>query len=74
MKRIALVLVALVGLALVASTTAAVATPRTPLPVVDTAATPKGWVPVDYGDAQVSVPASFSVVYSGRAHVMCNLR
>ena len=46
--------------------TAAVATPRAGLPVVDTTATPKGWVPVDYGDAQVSVPASFSVVYRGQ--------
>ena len=66
MKRIALTLVALVSLALVAPITAAVASSRTPLPVVDTAATPKGWVPVDYGDAQVSVPASFSVVYRGQ--------
>ena len=53
-------------LALVAPITAAVATPRAGLPVVDTTATPKGWVPVDYGDAQISVPASFSVVYRGQ--------
>jgi hypothetical protein len=32
-----------------------------PLPIVDLLATPAGWVPVAYGDAQVSVPASFSV-------------
>jgi len=38
---------------------------RPPLPVVDLAATPAGWVPVAYGDAQVSVPASFSVFYPG---------
>ena len=30
---------------------------------VDFSATPAGWVPVAYGDAQVSVPASFSVFY-----------
>ena len=72
MKRIALTLVALVSLALVAPMTAAVATPRTPLPVVDTAATPKGWVPVDYGDAQVSVPASLYVYYPGWTD--CGLR
>jgi hypothetical protein len=64
MKRIALTLVALVSLALVAPITAAVASSRTPLPVVDTAATPKGWVPVDYGDAQVSVPRTWSVLYN----------
>jgi hypothetical protein len=58
MKQVALTLVALVGLALVAPITAAVATPRTGLPVVDTAVTPRGWVPVDFGLAQISVPAS----------------
>lgn len=34
-----------------------------PLPVVDLAATPKGWVPLDYGNAQISVPQSWSVQY-----------
>ena len=34
-----------------------------PLPVVDLSVTPKGWVPVDYGDAQVSVPATWWVLY-----------
>lgn len=24
-----------------------------------------GWVPVDYGDAQISIPASYSVFYPG---------
>ena len=37
-----------------------------PLPAVDLSATPPGWVPVDYGDAQVSVPASFPIVYPGQ--------
>jgi hypothetical protein len=59
MKRVALTLVALVGLALVAPITAAVATPRTGLPVVDTAVTPLGWVPLDFGLAQISVPATW---------------
>lgn len=31
----------------------------TAIPVVDTAATPAGWAPVAFGDAQVSVPASW---------------
>ena len=29
---------------------------------VDLAATPKGWVPVDFGSAQVSVPSNWSIV------------
>ena len=33
------------------------------VPAVDLSATPVGWVPVAYGDAQVSVPASFYVSY-----------
>jgi hypothetical protein len=32
-----------------------------PLPTVDLAATPAGWVPVAYGDVQVSVPADWWV-------------
>jgi hypothetical protein len=32
---------------------------------VDLSATPAGWVPVAYGDAQISVPSSFSVFYPG---------
>jgi len=36
-----------------------------PIPAVVTSATPSGWVPVAYGDAQVSVPVSFSVFYPG---------
>ena len=34
-----------------------------PIPAVDLSATPAGWVPVAYGDAQVSVPAGFNVFY-----------
>jgi hypothetical protein len=36
-----------------------------PLPAVDLSATPDGWVPVDYGDAQVSVPPTWWVSYGG---------
>jgi hypothetical protein len=32
---------------------------------VVTSVTPSGWVPVDYGNVQVSVPATFSVLYPG---------
>jgi hypothetical protein len=34
-----------------------------PLPAVDLSATPSGWVPVDFRDAQVSVPANWVVAY-----------
>ena len=34
-------------------------------PVVDLAVTPKGWVPVAYGDVQVSVPPSWEVLDAG---------
>jgi hypothetical protein len=37
--------------------------PPTKLPVVDLSATPAGWVPVAYGDAQVSVPSDWKVEY-----------
>ena len=36
----------------------------TKLPVVDLSATPPGWVPVAYGDAQVSVPATWDVLFN----------
>ena len=32
-------------------------------PVVDVDATPAGWIPVDDGDAQISVPATWTVAY-----------
>lgn len=35
----------------------------TTLPAVLASATPAGWVPVDYGDAQVSVPADWEIGY-----------
>ena len=46
---------------------AKVGTPTNPsskLPVVDVSATPKGWVPVAYGDAQISVPPTWWVLYN----------
>ena len=39
--------------------TPAKVTAPTKLPVVDLSATPAGWVPVAYGDAQISVPATW---------------
>jgi hypothetical protein len=36
-----------------------------PSVTVDRAATPRGWVPVDYGAAQISVPADWVVVVGG---------
>lgn len=38
-------------------------TTTAPAPPVLTTATPAGWVPVDFGDAQVSVPPGWSVAY-----------
>ncbi len=49
----------------VAPTTATTVATTKPLPAVDLSATPAGWVPVTFGDAQVSVPASFTVFYPG---------
>ena len=34
------------------------------LPAVDLAATPAGWVPVAFGNAQISVPSTWCVVYN----------
>jgi hypothetical protein len=36
-----------------------------PIPAVVTSATPSGWVPVAYGNVEVSVPPTFSVLYPG---------
>jgi hypothetical protein len=38
-------------------TTRGQASPSIAIPDVDTAATPPGWVPVDYRNAQISVPS-----------------
>jgi hypothetical protein len=37
--------------------------PAPPLPIVDTARTPRGWYPVDYGLAQIAVPDSWSYLF-----------
>src|ERR1035441_5116843 len=37
-----------------------------PLPAVDLSATAAGWVPVAFGDAQVSVPPDFPIAYPGQ--------
>jgi hypothetical protein len=34
-----------------------------PRPAIDTATSPAGWMPVAFGDAQISVPAGFNVFY-----------
>jgi len=63
---------AMVGLAVALSmftssqtfATTTVPVTSTPLPVVDLSATPAGWTPVAFGDAQVSVPATWWVLYN----------
>jgi hypothetical protein len=45
------------------STTTVVSPTPTTLPTVLTSVTPSGWVPVEYGDAQVSVPADWEIGY-----------
>jgi len=63
--------VAVMVMALVAAgCTSAAARPTTsslppPTPAVDLSATPPGWVPVAYGDAQISVPATWVVILNG---------
>lgn len=58
-------------LTLAACTSSRTVTPTTtvpskpkPLPVVDVSATPTGWVPVADGDVQISVPATWWVLYN----------
>jgi hypothetical protein len=75
MRKLATGTVAVLAVALAACTNSPTVSPTTttrPLNVnvisttaVDTEATPTGWVPVAFGDAQVSVPISFFVWYPG---------
>ena len=64
----ALVLVVL-ALVLATCTSFPTASPTTtttvpkPLPALDLSATPAGWVPVAYGDLQLSIPSSWAVAY-----------
>ena len=60
----ALALAACTGPPTVSPTTTAV--PNKPLPAVDLSAIPRGWVPVAYGDTQMSVPPTFPVGYDGQ--------
>jgi hypothetical protein len=48
---------------LTTTTTTTVATTK-PLPAVDVSATPGGWMPVAFGDAQISVPSTWRVLYN----------
>ena len=63
------VIVLVTALAAAGCTSAAVRpTTRTsppPTPAVDQSATPAGWVPVAYGDAQISVPATWVIIVNG---------
>ena len=45
-------------------TTTRVPVTSKPLPAVDLSATPAGWVPVAFGNAQVSVPSTWWVLYN----------
>jgi hypothetical protein len=63
-RLVAVIMVALVVTA--AAYTSTVPTTTKSILAVDLSSTPTGWVPVAYGDAQVSVPASFSVIYPGQ--------
>lgn len=70
--RVRIVVLVVLALAVAACSSAQTVPPTTqngvppttqPPPAVDVSATPVGWVPVAYGDAQVSVPASWYVLY-----------
>jgi hypothetical protein len=63
---VALVLAACTSPEALVPTTTRVPVPSKPLPAVDLSATPVGWIPVAYGDAQVSVPPDFPIAYPGQ--------
>ena len=65
-RALALVAMALALAACTSAPTASSTTPTVPaqpLSAIDLSATPTGWVPVAYGDAQISVPWYWWVVY-----------
>jgi hypothetical protein len=68
-KRPRALVLLVVALILTACTSSPVLSPTTtvtkPIPAVDISATPTGWVPVAFGDAQVSVPATWAVLTKG---------
>lgn len=61
MGRLSTVAVVALTAFLAACTSSTQSKTAKPLPVLDLAATPPGWIPVAYGDAQVSVPDDFNV-------------
>jgi hypothetical protein len=61
---VAAVLAVFTGSQTLVPTTTRVPTTTNALPAVDPSATPAGWVPVAYGDAQVSVPSTWWVLYN----------
>lgn len=71
MRKLVAVVLVIVAMALAACTSSPKVSPASttttvptrPLPAIDLSATPTGWVPVAYGDAQVSVPPEFLVYY-----------
>ena len=69
MKLRGLAMVAMAAALTVFTSSQTFATTRVPtttkaLPAVDLSATPAGWVPVAYGDAEISVPAAWWVLYN----------
>ena len=68
-KRPRALVLLVVAVVLAACTSSPAASPTTtvtkPIPAVDLSATPTGWVPVAYGDAQVSVPSTWYVMTGG---------
>ena len=63
--RLRTLMLVILALVLAACTSSPSVTPTTrPLPVIDLSATPAGWVPVAYGDAQISVPANWGVLFN----------
>ncbi len=62
MVAIAVALTVFTGSQTFATTTMPVTTKT--LPAVDLSSTPAGWVPVAFGDAQISVPAAWWVLYN----------
>src|ERR1039458_10124396 len=65
-RLVAVIMVALVVTGATYTSTQTVLTTTKPILAVYLSTTPTGWVPVAYGDAQVSVPATFSVIYRGQ--------
>jgi hypothetical protein len=63
MRRLAAAMVVVLGLALAVSTTCQASVTTKRLAARDVSTTPTGWVPVAYGNAQISVPATWSVHY-----------